>query len=84
MIWLSIILAVIQLVVKLPDIAETLRKIIEIFKSKGPLRAAREASNLLDAIQSKLRQIETPEIASMTCPLASYADELDKRWSTIA
>jgi hypothetical protein len=85
MVWLSIILTILQLVTKLPTIVETIRDIIELFRTKGPLRAAREAPKLLAALEAKVAECEgSVALTGGACPLASYQSDLRERWGSVA
>lgn len=84
MVWISIALAVINLITKLPEIADALKDILDVLRSKGPLRASREAPKFLDALEAKLKECEAGGIAVKDCPLASYAGDLRERWGVIA
>ena len=77
MVWVSIILTILQLVVKFPDIIDLITKIIELFRKNGPWRAARESKNLLHALEMKLKE---PLGVKVACPIASYYHDLCEHW----
>ena len=85
MIWLQLIIAIIQLLTKLPAIAETLERIFGSFP-RSPLKAAGEARRCLKACEAKLAVLNAPLTVSTPtpCPLLAYVEDLAQRMSAIA
>jgi hypothetical protein len=94
-IWLSIIGLILQLIVKLPEIIEVLKRIfgrLEAAHAVRPLKALREAPAILAALRAKRDQVAFAEkhglaaaaAGELPCPLAALADDLDARYPDAA
>jgi hypothetical protein len=79
MIWVQIVLAVIGLLLKVPQIQEWLERIFGSLKQAGPVRAGREGKHVLAVLQDKLKQVETGQL-SVTCPVEKLAHDLEQKY----
>lgn len=79
MIWISLAIALIQLVAKLPEIVALLERIFGKWKKLRPMQVMREAEKLLAAVEAKNTQLTLGLLAG-PCPIEAYADDLHARY----
>lgn len=85
MVWINLILAIISLLIKLPDIVETIQRLIESLRGVKPLQRPAEAMRLLTAIEKKLAAGDDPkQAAAFECPLVAYEAKFHERYGKLA
>ena len=80
MIWVSLAIALVQLVAKMPEIVALLERIFGKWKKMRPMQIMREAEKLLPAVEEKLAQ-HGLGLVGKKCPIQAYAADLDARYS---
>lgn len=80
MVWVSLIMAIVNLIIKLPDIIETIREILDRFKGVPPRAVAFEARKFLKACKEKEAAAGVVTTGA-GCPIESFLKDLESRYS---